>query len=136
MVKAKKNAAKKISKAQKSAKSATKAQNASQKPQMATLDDCYRKGGYWASIQGLRKLGIGKMHDLKSAVAAVKAIMVKADLWKPFAAKKGKLTADERLAVNLMVTSREDYGQPVRAAKHEVVWDGRAKKVGLMKLGK
>src|SRR5947207_1729941 len=67
-------------------------------------------GGYWASVEALRTLGMGKLHDFAKIVPAVQKAM--GENFKEFAAKKGKLSADERILMNVVVTSRDDYGKP------------------------
>jgi hypothetical protein len=98
-------------------------------------EDVYRAGaGYWSAVRAPRDLGVGKMHPLVKVIAAYRKAM--GDGWKAFAVKKGKLSADERAAVNVAVTSRKDYGKPLIEAGYEVRWDGRAKEAGLFKIGK
>lgn len=128
-------ASKKSVKAAKVSKATSKsnAAKAEAKAEKVTLDNCYRNGGgYWSVIQALRSLGIGKRHSFEKILPAIKKAM--GANWKAFAAKKGKLSADERAMVNLMVTSREDYGAPVRASGYVVEYDGRAKEAALMKI--
>jgi hypothetical protein len=92
-------------------------------------------GGYWASVVGLRSLGVGKMHPFAKIVPAVRKAMEGAGTWRAFTAKTGKLSADERMLMNVMVTSRADYGKPLVALGYEVRWDGRAEEAGLFKVG-
>jgi hypothetical protein len=124
----------KVSKAK--AKAATP-QDAAGKPQSDALNP-YRAGGsYWASVQALKTLGIGKMHPFADIVPAVKRVM--GEHWKTFAEKDARnektgKDADHRVLQNVSVLARQDYGKPLRERGYEVRWDGREKAAGLFKL--
>lgn len=122
-------------KASKAVKAVGKAQNASQPAPKASTTNPYRPfGGYWATVEALRSLGVGKMFAFTVIVPAVRKAM--GDAWKAFAAKEGKLTADERVLMNVMVCSRKDYGRPLVGLGYEVRWDGREKTAGIFKVSK
>jgi hypothetical protein len=94
-------------------------------------------GGYWAAVEALRSLGMGKQHPHAEVLKAVKK-MYGASAWSAFEAnaKGGKLTADERAILNVAVTARKDYGKPLNEIGLLVQFDGRAKTAGLFKIGK
>lgn len=124
----------KVSKAR--AKPATP-QDAAKKPQGDSLNP-YRAGGaYWASVEGLKALGMGQMHPFDQIVPAVRKQM--GDNWKAFAEKEARSEetgkdADHRILQNVSVITRKDYGKPLRDLGYEVRWDGRAKVAGLFKI--
>lgn len=85
----------------------------------------YREGGsYWAVVETLKAMGIGKMHDGDKVVAKYPSI-IGAEAWKAFKAKDkrndetGKEAA-ERVIQNCTVVNRLDYGLPLRKAGAEV----------------
>lgn len=134
MAKATKNAVKGSKKVTKSAKV--------QPSKNGSVNNPFRSGGgYHASVEALRTLGIGKMHPAASIIKAVRASMGSA--YREFAAKdaRNKETgkdASGRILQNVMVVSRKDYGKPLREVGFEVRWNGRDKEAtaGLFKLGK
>src|SRR5688572_20752991 len=68
-------------------------QKGNQKPQRPAQNaNPYREhGGYWATVEALRALGVGRMHSFDAIVPAVKKAFGPG-AWKPFASKRGKLT--------------------------------------------
>jgi len=122
--------AKGTSKPSKAVATAPKGQN---RPELKT--NPFREGGgYWSAVVALRALGIGKMHSFSLVLPAIRKAM--GNGWKEFASKKGKLTADQRAMLNVMVVSREDYGAPLKELGFEVRWDGREKQAGIFKVSK
>jgi hypothetical protein len=87
--------------------------------------NCYREGGsYWAVVETLRKLGIGKMHKADAFVKAYPAV-VGADAWKAFKAKEARneataKDATARVIQNAIVVNRPDYGASLREIGFEV----------------
>src|SRR5207253_1609175 len=74
------------------------------------------QGGYWASVEAMRALGIGKMHPFDQIVRAVQTAMG-ADAWKAFAEKpqRNAATAKDakgRTIQNIGVLGRHDMGKP------------------------
>lgn len=128
----------KQAKVSKSKGTATAAQIAAGKPQSESQNP-YRSGGsYWASIEALKALGVGKTHAFADIVRAVKKAM--GENWNLFAQKESRndetgKNADRRLLQNVSVLSRKDYGKPLRERGYEVRWDGREKLAGLFKIG-
>lgn len=100
----------------------------------------YREGGgYWATVEALRALGVGKLHALDKVVPAV----IRAygpERFKAFKAKDARnengKDANARIIQNVAVVARNDYGEPLRKLGWEVRFDGREKVAGLFKLGK
>lgn len=113
-------------------------QDATGKPTSGSLNP-YRVGGaYWASVEALTALGVGKMHPFAEIVPAVKRAM--AQNWKAFAEKEARSDetgkdAERRILQNVSVLARKDYGKPLREVGYEVRWDGRQKVAGLVKVG-
>jgi hypothetical protein len=155
MAKAKINAAKKIEKtttkvspkaSKQVAKKGAKAVKAAPKSEAAPVklvkkavdgQNPYRVGGgYWAAVEALRSLGMGKLHSFEKIVPAIIKLMKAEKTYADFASKKGKLTPEQRILTNVMVTARADYGKPLAANKLEVRWNGREKQAGLFRLGK
>jgi hypothetical protein len=144
--KSKKAARKATSKPQKAAKrlKVAKAKGSAAKPQDATgggtngFQNPFRSSGnYWASIEALRSLGVGRLHPFAQIVGAVKKSM--GANWKAFAEKdsRSKETgkdAEHRILQNVSVLARKDYGKPLRGLGYEVRWDGREKLAGLFKI--
>lgn len=124
------------------AKAASKAQPKeglkAAKAQIASQTNPYRvNGGYWASVEALRALGLGKMHSHAAILAAYRKVLGAA-AWKAFAAveprnKKTGKDADGRALQNVSVVARADYGKPLKALGFEVRWDGREKVAGLFR---
>jgi hypothetical protein len=127
------------------AKKASMAKTKAAKPQDAAgsrqsdSQNPYRVGGsYWACIEALTALGVGKMHPFAEIVPAAKKAM--GDAWKAFADKDARndktgKDADHRLLQNISVLTRVSYGKPLRDIGYEVRWNGREKAAGLFKIG-
>lgn len=134
-----KNAAKTAKTAPKSAKPTKTPQNANQTPQTASKTNPYRAGGgYWATVEALRLLGVGKLHAFEKVVPAVKKAMSDAGTWGEFSKREnrneetGKDT-NGRVIQNVSVVGRKDYGAPLRELGFEVKFDGREKVAGLFR---
>jgi hypothetical protein len=87
--------------------------------------DAYREGSsYWAVVETLRRLGVGKMHNATALVKMYPSVVGK----EAFAAFKAKSPRnaetgkswEDRIAQNAIVVNRPDYGQPLRAEGFEV----------------
>lgn len=154
MAAAKKKASKKARKATKATKKpqkaakptkAPKVRAKAKTPQNATgtatngLQNPFRVGGsYWASVEALKTLGVGRMHPLGEIVPAVREAL--GENWKLFAEKDARSEktgkdADHRVLQNISTLSRADYGKPLREVGYEVRWNGRERVAGLFKLG-
>ena len=126
--------------ASKSAKvgKAAKASPAANDAQMPNQLNPYRVGGgYWASVEALRTLGVGKMHAFDLIIPAVIRAMG-TDGFKAFKAKdsrsdKGK-DANGRIIQNVAVVARRDYGKPLVECGFCVRFDGRERTAGLFKV--
>ena len=128
----------KAPKAPKAKPKAETPQDAAGKPTSGSQNP-YRVGSsYWASVEALRALGVGRMHDKGEVVAAIRKAL--GDGWKAFAEKpqRNEATAkdaESRAWQNVAVLARKDYGAPLRAVGYEVRWNGREKAAGLFKIG-
>jgi hypothetical protein len=159
MAKAKKNAAKTIKKTTSKGKIAAKVVKATTKGKavkVATVvkkapaskvtlpavkyANPYRVGGnYFYTVETLKAMGINKIHSFDAYLTAFKK-MVGKEFWTSFAAlpmrnENGK-DAEAKVIQNCSVVARVDYGAPLRSNSLEVRFDGKAKTVGLFKIGK
>lgn len=116
-------------------------QKPNQTPQKGNGTNPFRVGGgYWASVEAMRALGMGKMHAFDAIVLAVIRAMG-AEAYKAFKAKDSRneetgKDANARIIQNVGVVARKDYGKPLRDLGYEVRFDGREKIAGLFKTGK
>jgi hypothetical protein len=103
----------------------------------------YREGSsYWAVVESLHSLGIGKMHHADKLVAEYQKTMDR-DSMKAFKAKENRNEATglgwkERILQNAYATTRQDYGKRMR----DIGWEVRYEKTadgatyGLYRMGK
>lgn len=93
-------------------------------PKKEFVNPFRENGSYWALVQSLRKLGVGKMWAAEKLVETYKSV-VGPSAWKAFKAKdarneKTHKSAEDRVLVNATVIMRRDYGAPLRAVGFEV----------------
>lgn len=97
----------------------------------------YREnGGYWATVEALRGLGMDTLHPFESIIPAVKKVF--GLNWSEFKNKDARndngKDAEQRIIQNVGVVARKDYGAPLRELGFEVRFDGRQKVAGLFKI--
>jgi hypothetical protein len=90
--------------------------------------NAYREGSsYWAVVESLFSLGLGKMH-LANDLIAEYAKQVDKDAFKAFKAKEKRNDATglewrQKVLQNAYVTTRQDYGKRMRDIGYEVRYE-------------